>query len=163
MLTLSSARKLALDALPSKAARIRALRAEGFRQAEIARFLGLSDQHVSNVLRRSEREGIASERLPAEAARATRDVEADAGGGAGRVMLRVEADGSLRLPSPLREAMDLDPSGTVSAEVVDGELRLISPRAAVRRIQRTARRYAPEGVSVVDAFLAGRVAIWGPG
>jgi len=161
MVNLSAERKRALDALSSKAARIRALKAEGFMQAEIARHLGLSDQHVSNVLRRSAQAGIAAERLPpetpaatpAETAAAARD---GAVRGSCRVTLTIRADGSLALPEDLREAMRLDPTGRVSAEVVDGELRLISPRAAFRRAQRIASKYARPGVSVVDELLAER-------
>jgi len=162
MLGMAEELRRALDALPSKAARIRALKAEGYKQADIARHLGLSDQHVSNVLRRSERAGIAFERLPAEApAAAPIEAQGVLAQGSHRVSLMIHADGSLVVPESLREAMLLDATGRISAEVVGGELRLISPRAALRRAQKIARKYARPGVSVVDEFLAERRAMWG--
>ena len=38
------------EGLPTKAAKIRALDAAGYKRAEIARFLGIRYQHVRNVL-----------------------------------------------------------------------------------------------------------------
>ena len=59
------------------------------------------------------------------------------------------------------KSMDLDDGGKVKARVVKGELRLLSQRAAVRRIQAEAGRLKTDGVSEVDAFLADRRATWG--
>lgn len=55
----------------------------------------------------------------------------------------------------------LDRDGRVTASVVDGELRVISPLAAVRQVQRMAQNYKKPGESVVDEFLAERRAMWG--
>lgn len=70
--------------------------------------------------------------------------------------LRVTADGSLFVPSALRDAMMLDPDGRVTAHVEDGELRIISPLAAIRRIQRIAQGHRKPGESVVDELIAER-------
>lgn len=75
--------------------------------------------------------------------------------------LSVAADGRLMIPREVRAAMDLDARGKVTARVVNGELRLLSPRAAVRRVQAEAERLKTDGVSEVDAFLADRRAMWG--
>ncbi|HEU0221190.1 MAG TPA: hypothetical protein VFR34_03120 [Paracoccaceae bacterium] len=68
--------------------------------------------------------------------------------------LDVAPDGRLLIPMRLREAMLLDSGGRVMASVVDGELRLISPRVALRKLRQTARALVPEGASVVDEFIA---------
>jgi bifunctional DNA-binding transcriptional regulator/antitoxin component of YhaV-PrlF toxin-antitoxin module len=79
----------------------------------------------------------------------------------GYFSLWIAADGRLVVPQTLREAMMLDPDGRVTAHVEDGELRVISPLAAIRRMQRIAQKYKKPGVSVVDEFLAERRAMWG--
>lgn len=70
--------------------------------------------------------------------------------------LRISADGRLQLPPDLREAL----GGDVLASYADGELRLVTREAAIRRIQ---QRMAPfrRRESEVDAFLAQRRAMWG--
>lgn len=70
------------------------------------------------------------------------------------VLLRVEANGRLLIPADLREAMELGEDGKVTARLVEGELRLISPRTALRKLRETAKRLAPDGASVVDEFIA---------
>jgi len=77
------------------------------------------------------------------------------------VPLTVASDGRLLIPLKLREAMLIDEDGRVTARLVDGELRLVSPRAAIRRAQRLAQKYKKPGESVVDQFLAERRAMWG--
>ena len=53
--------------------------------------------------------------------------------------LNVTADGALVLPADIRRAMALDKDGRVTVQVRDGELIVISPMAAVRRLQKKAR------------------------
>ena len=77
------------------------------------------------------------------------------------IALNVSADGRLLIPAKLREAMMLDGDGRVTASVVDGELRVISPLAAVRQVQKMAQKFKKPGESVVDEFLAERRAMWG--
>lgn len=76
------------------------------------------------------------------------------------VRLTVADNGRIVIPKDMREAMELGPDGAVTARLVDGELRLISPRAAVRRIQSRMAKYKTPGTSVVDEFLAERRAMW---
>ncbi len=161
----SSNLQSSLDALPSKAARIRALRAEGHRQADIARMLGLSDQHVSNVLRRSEKAGIVPERLgqgqqPSHLSQTDRGLEPN---GLADQVLRIDvtADGMMVLPRDVLQALEIPQGGVLAAEVTDGQLTLAAPMAALRRIQRLAQKYRTPDESVVDGFLAERRAMWG--
>lgn len=68
--------------------------------------------------------------------------------------LAVSPDGHLVLPAALREAMRLDGSGKVRAQVVEGELRLASVPVVIERLQAMASRFRVEGESVVDEFIA---------
>lgn len=65
------------------------------------------------------------------------------------------------IPAKMREAMLLGSPGRVTARVVDGELTIISPQAALRRVQKMAQKFKKPGESVVDEFLAERRAMWG--
>ena len=42
------------------------------------------------------------------------------------------------------------------ARVVDGELRVLTPKAALRSLQRMVREASPGGVSMVDELIAER-------
>jgi hypothetical protein len=72
----------------------------------------------------------------------------------GTYRMTVDRLGRLELPPALREAILLGSDGRITARVEDGELRLITPRAALRRLRAMARRVAPDGGAVVDAFIA---------
>lgn len=88
---------------------------------------------------------------------ADRDAAPDESAGRGqtdRMRLRVESNGRVLIPASLREQMDLGEDGKVTARVVDGELRLIAPRTALRRLREKARRLVCDGTSVVDEFIA---------
>ena len=75
--------------------------------------------------------------------------------------LTVAPDGRLLIPAALREAMLLGPDGCVTVRVEAGELRVIAPLAAIRRVQAMAAKLKQPGESVVDEFLAERRAMWG--
>jgi bifunctional DNA-binding transcriptional regulator/antitoxin component of YhaV-PrlF toxin-antitoxin module len=70
--------------------------------------------------------------------------------------LTIGADGRVVIPAEMRAAMQIGPDGKVTARVVDGELRVISPRAAVLRAQTLVRDVVPEGVSLADELIAER-------
>ena len=131
-----------IEALPTKAAKIRALDARGFARAEIARFLDIRYQHVRNVLERSSKghaRTAASLGSPAQLA---------------PVSLTIDSQGRIQLPPEVRDAIALDPDGRVSARVEDGELHLITPRVALRKLRQMARDLAPGGYAIVDEFIA---------
>src|SRR5262245_51805023 len=111
--------------------KIRALADAGFERADIARFLGKRYQHVRNVLvanRPAAKGGLsdierasyaASERLrPRLTAR-----------------LQIGAGGRVVIPAEMRAAMGVGGGDLLSGRIVDGELRLLSKEAAVRKAQ----------------------------
>ena len=75
--------------------------------------------------------------------------------------LKVSSDGRVLIPLEMREAMALGEDGRVTARVEGGELRLVSPAAAVQRVQARMQKLKTPGESTVDQFLAERRALWG--
>ena len=75
--------------------------------------------------------------------------------------VKVSSDGRVLIPHEMREAMALGEDGRVTARVEAGELRIVSPAAAVRRIQARMQKFKKPGESIVDQFLAERRALWG--
>ena len=78
-----------------------------------------------------------------------------------RQSLTVGPDGRLVIPQEMREAMLLEKDLLVTARVEAGELRVVSRRVAIRRMQRELQQYKKPGESVVAGFLADRRAMWG--
>jgi len=72
----------------------------------------------------------------------------------GPLQMRIDEDGGLVLPPELTARIELGADRKVTARVVDGELRLITPRVALRRLRATAKALAPDGMAVVDEFIA---------
>lgn len=70
--------------------------------------------------------------------------------------LTVGKDGRLLIPARMRDAMLLGADEAVSAEVVDGELRILSAKAAVRHVQAMAKRLDKGSGSAVDELIAER-------
>lgn len=64
--------------------------------------------------------------------------------------------GKLVIPAGFRRELGLEVGDTVIMEVIDGELRVRSRDAAIAEIQRLARSFVPESVSVVDELIADR-------
>ena len=71
------------------------------------------------------------------------------------LQLQIGSDGRVLIPAELRRQMRLESGGMVNAELVDGELRLLSPAVALDRLERL---FAPlrAGPSLVDELLAER-------
>ncbi len=69
--------------------------------------------------------------------------------------LQIGTDGRVLIPLELRRQMKIDETGRLTASVVDGELRLISPAVALDQLDRL---FAPlrGGPSLVDELLAER-------
>jgi bifunctional DNA-binding transcriptional regulator/antitoxin component of YhaV-PrlF toxin-antitoxin module len=65
-------------------------------------------------------------------------------------MSRSSRVGEWVLPGELRKALGVSVGDSVVIEIKDGELRLRSLDAAIKRAQETVRRYVPEGVSLAD-------------
>lgn len=77
-------------------------------------------------------------------------------GSVGSRKLRVGDDGRLVIPADMRSAMLIDDTGSLTARVVDGELRVLAPDAALFKLQGMMRERVPEGVSAVDELIAER-------
>jgi AbrB family looped-hinge helix DNA binding protein len=134
-----------LDALPTKAARIRALAVAGFARGDIARRLGVRYQHVRNVLERKiarPSPGVSEDQAPFVVDRT--------------VQLKVGADGRVVIPAAIRVRMGLGEDAILLARLEGDELRLYTPATGLRRAQALVRRYVPEGVSLVDELIAER-------
>lgn len=72
------------------------------------------------------------------------------------VRLKIGEGGRIVIPAEMRTAMLVKPGDTVTARVVDGEFRIISPGVALRRVQAFARTTIKPGRSVVDELIAER-------
>ena len=76
----------------------------------------------------------------------------------GRWMAKVAPDGSLFLTPEAVAAMGLEPGERLVMRPEGEEVRINSSDKALKRIRAEFRRLVPEGVSVVDAFLADKKA-----
>ena len=132
---------------------IRALDRAGYKRADIARFLGKRYQHVRNVLvadqqTRQSRAGAGEEARP--------NAEPDQAEAAPSLKVRVGPGGQVIIPAQFREALAIRDGEILFARIEDGELRLLTPAAAMRRAQAIVRQFVPEGVSLVDELIEGR-------
>lgn len=73
-----------------------------------------------------------------------------------RRRLDIAPDGRILVPADMRAAMLAEGGGPILAEVVDGELRLITPKAAIRKVRRMIAESDWGGGSVVDELVAER-------
>lgn len=64
--------------------------------------------------------------------------------------------GRVVIPAPFREALKLKEGDRLVALLEDGEVRLLTGAAAIRRVQTFVRQFVPEGVSLVDELLEDR-------
>lgn len=127
--------------------KIRALDAAGFKRADIARFLDKRYQHIRNVLVSSHGNKALVKRQVSAAPSAPRRLKA---------RLQLGAGGRIVIPADMRAAMGVSEGDTLLARVVDGEFRLLSREAAIRKVQALVRRHVPEGISLVDELIADR-------
>jgi bifunctional DNA-binding transcriptional regulator/antitoxin component of YhaV-PrlF toxin-antitoxin module len=77
----------------------------------------------------------------------------------GYAHLKVDSAGRIVIPADMRAAMLVDRGDTVTASVVNGELRIISRGVALKRVQASAREWRdrnPDAGSVVDELIAER-------
>jgi AbrB family looped-hinge helix DNA binding protein len=74
------------------------------------------------------------------------------------VRLKIDSAGRIVIPAEMRAAMIVKPGDTVTAKVVDGEFRIVSPGVALKRVQAFAREFNAKhpGVSLVDELIADR-------
>ena len=64
--------------------------------------------------------------------------------------------GRIVIPVEYRKALGLKPGDSILVDLRNDEIRLVSTRAAIARVQESVRRYVPEGVSLVDELIRER-------
>ena len=72
------------------------------------------------------------------------------------VNVRLNENGRIVIPSPLRRQMGVSPGDSLVMEVEDGVLRIESYRARIRRIQEEFRQFAKPGILASDELIAER-------
>jgi bifunctional DNA-binding transcriptional regulator/antitoxin component of YhaV-PrlF toxin-antitoxin module len=70
--------------------------------------------------------------------------------------VKIAPGGRVVLPAEFRNALGVSVGDSAVIELRDGELRLRSLDAAIRRVQETVRRYVPDGVSLADELIRER-------
>jgi AbrB family looped-hinge helix DNA binding protein len=73
-----------------------------------------------------------------------------------RLDVTIGPGGRVVIPAAFRAAMGIKEGDRLMGKVVDGELRLISPKMAVRRAQRLVRELIPGDDSLADELIADR-------
>jgi len=129
---------------------MRALAKAGYSRGDIARHLGTSYQFVRNVLLRDEarlQETAAAHLSSGGDADATRP---------GPHKVRLGPAGQIALPAAIQDKLSLKQGDTLFVEAADGEVRLLTVSAAVRKAQAIVRKFVPADVSLVDELLEDR-------
>jgi AbrB family looped-hinge helix DNA binding protein len=140
----------AVDHLSKKSDKIRALAARGLARADIARLLGVRYQQVRNVLER-DKERVAK---PAGMSEPPQPALVDDTIPSAKV--RLGPDGRVVIPAPMREALALKEGDVLFARLEGGEIKLLTPKAAMLRAQAIVRQFVPPGVSLADELIADR-------
>ena len=72
--------------------------------------------------------------------------------------LKIGEAGRIVIPAEMRAAMMVKPGDTVTARVVDGEFRIVSPEIALKRFQAVGREFKARnpGVDLVEELIADR-------
>lgn len=70
-----------------------------------------------------------------------------------RLHVKVGPGGRVVIPAVYRKAMRVKEGDRLMARVVDGELRLITPEAGIKRAQRMVRESIPPDVDLVEELL----------
>jgi AbrB family looped-hinge helix DNA binding protein len=70
--------------------------------------------------------------------------------------VRIAQGGRVVIPAEFRKALGLEIGDDMVIELTNGELRLRSFDAALKRVQEIVRRYVPEGVSLADELIRER-------
>ncbi len=69
---------------------------------------------------------------------------------------RIVSGGRLQIPADVRKVLGLTDGDDVRLEVVDGELRVRSFKAALGRVRALVRRHVPAGESLSSELIADR-------
>ena len=162
---MEAARMAALvEGQPTKAAKIRRLGAAGYKRQAIADFLGISYQHVRNVLRQPALSAASYAVPPARPSTGLADsgggqyesvsTEFDAGMGTARFV--IDRHGRITLTPELLAALGTRAGGRITARVEDGELIIMGPDAALRFVRKLVPQWKPGRPRGSDALIAER-------
>ncbi len=69
-------------------------------------------------------------------------------GSVAHTKLQLDSAGRIVIPAEMRAAMLVKPGDTVTAHVVDGEMRIVSPRSALRRFQAATRKWREQNPDI---------------
>lgn len=70
--------------------------------------------------------------------------------------VNVLPNGRLILPASLRRSLGVEKGGQIVAELVDGEVRLSTPDAALDRARAIFRQYVPAGTDIGAEIISDR-------
>lgn len=72
--------------------------------------------------------------------------------------LKIDSAGRIVIPAEMRAAMMVKPGDMVTAQVADGEFRIVSPEVALRRFRAVGREWKKmhPGVDLVEELIADR-------
>lgn len=154
MLTKSATYDAFLEGQATKSAKIRALARAGVPTAEIARHLGIRYQHARNVIKDAGLSGTAQPEGMSE--ESTAFVQRNESLSSQHTWAQLGKGGELMIPNNLLSAVGLAPGDFVFVNATEDSLELLSRRASMARVQKNFLSRVPEGVSVVDEFIADR-------
>ena len=69
---------------------------------------------------------------------------------------KVDRQGRIVIPAEYRHALGIEEGMVVTMRIVDGELRVITLKQAVLRVQEMAKQYTTPGRSMADELIAER-------
>jgi AbrB family looped-hinge helix DNA binding protein len=73
-----------------------------------------------------------------------------------RATVKLGPGGRIVIPADMRDAMGLKPGDGILLSYEEGAMRLVTLAETVRQLQDMTNQYVPEGVSLVDGFIAER-------
>lgn len=153
-----------VEGQPTKAAKIRRLGSAGYKRQAIADFLGISYQHVRNVLKQP---SVVSATYAIPSARRTRGVadsgaaqyeppstEFDAAIGIARFV--IDGQGRITLSPELIAALGTRKGGLITARLENGELIVMGLEAVLRFVRRGIPKWKPGQTRWSDELIAER-------
>ena len=69
---------------------------------------------------------------------------------------KIGNSGRIVIPASFRKALGVKPGDELILSLRDGELRIFTPRQAIKRAQGILRRYIPEGRSLSEELIQER-------
>jgi AbrB family looped-hinge helix DNA binding protein len=73
-----------------------------------------------------------------------------------RVRMRLGEKGRIVIPAAMREKLEMKENEVIDLRVEDGELRIVTLRETIRRVQERARKYVKPGTLVSEELSAER-------